>query len=469
MILGGLMLSTLTASLYFHSGDQYAILIAALITSGSGFLLYLIKRDSSVIRKREGYLVVSLGWIVISLFGMLPYLINGAIPNITDAFFETVSGFTTTGASVLNNIEEMPEGLLLWRSMTQWIGGMGIIVMTIAILPILGIGGMELFVAEAPGPTSDKIHPRITETAKRLWAVYLTLTVLEAILLMAGGMTFYDAINHAFTTMATGGFSTKNNSIAYYDSAYLQYIIILFMFLAGTNFTLNYFLINLTPGKLWNNQEFKAYLLICVSLTVAIGTYLYLNNLDTLQPEKCFRDALFQTVSLITTTGYVTADYTSWAPFLTVVFFLMMFLGGSAGSTGGGVKIVRHLALAKNSLLEFKRIIHPRAVIPVKINGRIVPQKIITNIMVFILIYLIVFAFGSVVMSAFGLDFDTALGSVATSLGNIGPGIGSVGPVDNFYSIPTGGKWFLTILMLIGRLELYTMLSLLMPWFWKTS
>jgi len=282
-------------------------------------------------------------------------------------------------------------------------------------------------------------------------------------------MTFYDAINHAFTTMATGGFSTKNNSIAYYDSAYLQYIIILFMFLAGTNFTLNYFLIKLKPGKLWKNQEFKAYLIICVSLTVAIGTYLYLNNLDTLQPEKCFRDALFQTVSLITTTGYVTADYTSWAPFLTVVFFLMMFLGGSAGSTGGGVKIVRHLALAKNSLLEFKRIIHPRAVIPVKINGRIVPQKIITNIMVFILIYLIVFAFGSVVMSAFGLDFDTALGSVATSLGNIGPGIGSVGPVDNFYSIPTGGKWFLTILMLIGRLELYTMLSLLMPWFWKTS
>ncbi|MFQ5334978.1 MAG: TrkH family potassium uptake protein [Flavobacteriales bacterium] len=278
MIIGGLMLTVIPVSLYFRSGDQYAMLFSALITAAVGFLLWQIKRDRNTIRKREGYLIVSLGWIVMSLFGMLPYLISGGIPEITNAFFETVSGFTTTGASILNDIESMPEGLLFWRSMTQWIGGMGIIVMTIAILPILGIGGMELFVAEAPGPTSDKIHPRITETAKRLWAVYLALTVMETILLMIGGMSFFDAINHAFTTMATGGYSTKNDSIAHFQSPYIQYIIILFMFLAGTNFTLNYFLLRFKPGKLWKNQEFKTYLFISLLLGLAIGSYLFLNE-----------------------------------------------------------------------------------------------------------------------------------------------------------------------------------------------
>lgn len=467
MITGLLMLTGIPFSFYYKSGDAIALLSSGLITSAAGFLLWKVKRNgNNNIRKREGYLIVALGWVFMSLFGALPYLFSGAIPNITDAYFETISGFTTTGSTVLNDIEAMPKGILFWRSMTQWIGGMGIIVMTIAIFPILGIGGMELFVAEAPGPTSDKIHPRIKETAKRLWTIYVLLTAACLLLLWAGGMSFFDAINHAFTTVATSGFSTKQASIGHFESAYLHYVIIMFMLLSGTNYTLLYFGFRGKIKRLWYNEEFRTYAGIFIFLTLVITCFLWISEGSS---EQLFREALFQVTTIITTTGFTTADYTSWAPFVTVIFFTMMFLGGSAGSTSGGIKIIRHLTMAKNCMLEFKRLLHPRAIIPLKINNRIVAPRIISNVLVFVLVYLIIFAGSSVVMSGLGLDFDSSIGSVAATLGNIGPGIGSVGPAGNFHHIPAVGKWFLSFLMLLGRLELYTVLILFTPYFWKSA
>lgn len=466
---GGFMLLCLPISLIYNDGDWQAFLISFLVSAAVGGIIWMLTRQAKreELRKRDGYLIVTLGWIIMSLSGSLPYVFSSAIPFYADAFFETASGYTTTGASILNNIEELPRGILFWRSLTQWIGGMGIIVLAVAILPLLGIGGMQLFVAESPGIAPDKIQPRIKATAGRLWLVYIVLTFSEMVLLMLGGMNFYEAINHSLTTMATGGFSTKQDSVAFYDSAYIQYIIILFMFLAGTNFTITYFGLHGKLKRFWENDEFRFYFFIILGASVITAATLYFYNGFPL--EKSIRDSLFQVISVITTTGYVTADYTSWTPFLTVVFFVMMFVGGSAGSTAGGVKIIRHLILLKNMVLEFKRILHPSAVIPVRFNKMAVNQEVTFNVLAFIMTYILIFAIGSVIMSAMGLDFLTAIGAVATSLGNIGPGIGNVGPVDNFANIPLYGKWFLTFLMLIGRLELFTVLIIFTPYFWRSK
>ena len=465
---GAFMLFALPFSFYY-SENWRPILLASLSTIVVGAVAWFFSRNYEIkdLRKREGYLIVTLGWLAMSFSGTLPYLFSGAIPGFTDAFFETISGYTTTGATVLIDIEMLPKGVLFWRSLTHWIGGMGIIVLTIAILPILGIGGMQLFVAEAPGPTHDKLHPRIKETAKRLWYVYFFLTVAETILLMVGGMSFYDAINHAMSTMATGGFSTKNASIAFYDSPFIQYVIILFMFIAGTNFTLLYLFFKGRFEKVLANEEFKAYTITTLGLGIVTAIAVY--SFTGLDWERSFRDALFQVASIITTTGFITADYTAWSPFTTLLFFLLLFTGASAGSTAGGVKIVRHLILVKNSILELKRQIHPSAVIPVRFNNRAVSETITYNIIAFILIYLTVFSFGSLIMALLGLDFMTAMGSVAATLGNIGPGIGLVGPVNNFQHIPQLGKWFLSLFMLLGRLELFTVLILFTPFFWSKN
>jgi len=427
------------------------------------FLTY--SKDGMQMKNRDGYLIVTLGWIVMSLSGCSIYLLSGAIPDYTNAFFETMSGYTTTGASILTDIEGLPKGILFWRSLTQWIGGMGIIVLAVAILPLLGIGGMQLFVAEAPGISPDKLKPRIQDTAKRLWLIYVLLTASEAILLMLGGMSFYDAVNHSLTTMATGGFSTKNASIAHFESPYIHYIIILFMFLAGTNFTLTYFTFKGKFKKVWNNEEFRAYLLIAILITIVVSLIVFSVTNDSV--EKSLRDSLFQVVSIMTTTGFVTADYTGWIPILTMAFFGLMFIGGSAGSTAGGVKIVRHLVLFKTSALEIKQQLHPAAVLPVRLNGKGISKDITFHVLAFIMIYLTMFSIGCVLLAWAGLDFDAALGAAATSIGNIGPGLGSVGPVSNFGGIPAEAKWILTFLMLIGRLELFTVLILLTPAFWK--
>jgi len=467
LILDGIaMMLGIPFSIYYRDDDILVLLLSGVGTSLIGFILYYLTKSSNKdIRKREGYIVVSLGWLAMTIFGAVPFVIYGAIPSYTDAFFETMSGFTTTGASILNNIESIPHGLLFWRSLTQWLGGMGFIVLSLAILPILGIGGMQLFIAEVPGPTKDKIHPRVRETAKRLWGIYVNFTVAEIILLFIGGMGFFDSICHSFTTMATGGFSTKQSSIAYYTSPFIQYVIVLFMFLAGANFSLHYYWLHRKIKPVTQNEEFRFYFYLIAGFTLLIFFGRVFDS--TIGVELTFRESLFQTVSMITTTGFVSADYEMWGVFFHVIFFLLLFIGGSAGSTGGGIKVVRHLILIKKSALELRRLIHPRAIIPVRYNKSTVSQDIVLNIMAFLLFYIAIFVFGSLVMSFIGLDFLTSMGAVATSLGNVGPAIETVGPVDNFAHIPDIGKWFLSFLMLMGRLELFTVLIIFSPAFWK--
>ncbi|MEB2780537.1 potassium transporter TrkG [Algoriphagus sp. C2-6-M1] len=461
-----LMLPGIIFSIHYDE-DPWPILSSSMITLVFGVTLFLsFSKQDQNIRKREGYLIVALSWVFMAGFGMLPYILSNQINGFSDALFETMSGLTTTGASILTDIEAMPKGLLFWRSMTQWIGGLGIIVLTVAIFPLLGIGGIELFVAESPGPTSDKVHPRISETAKRLWYVYVGLTVMATLLYWVGGMTFFDAINHALTTLATGGFSTKNASMAYYDSAFIQYVAILFMFLAGTNFTVIYFGLIGKFKKVLRSDEFKTYGLALLAISVIVYYPIYASSVD---PELAFRKSLFQVVSVVTTTGYVTDDYTQYGQGVTFIFFLLLFMGGCAGSTAGGIKFVRHLTFIKNSWLEFKRLVHPRAIVPLMINGDRVTGRIITHIMNFLLIYLLTFVLGGLALSLMGYDLATSLGAVATSLGNIGPGIGRVGPVDNFAFFSPTAKIFLSFIMLLGRLELFTILILFTPFFWRAN
>lgn len=463
------MLTALPFSIYYSSGDTGALLSASFITILFGILVWLYtRRFDKQVGKREGYLIVAMGWLFISIFSMLPYWISGTLPDISSSLFESVSGLTTTGASVINDIEAAPRGILFWRSLTQWIGGMGIIVLTVAIFPLLGIGGVELFVAEAPGPTSGKIHPRIKETAKRLWLIYVGLTGSLMIILLLCGMTFYDAVNHGLTTMATGGFSTKNASMAHFGPT-IQYVVIFFMFLAGTNYTVIYYSLNRNFKRVWRSDEFKTYLFLVVGLALIVTTVIY--QVSDLPLEQAFRDAIFQVISIITTTGFVSADYTAWTPALTLLFFTLLFVGACAGSTSGGIKIIRHLVFFKNSFLEFRRLLHPKAVIRIKIDQQLVAGRILTHILVFLLIYLMIFVLGSVVMAIILADFDqpllTSIGAVATALGNVGPAIGELGPLDNFAVVPMTGKWFLVFLMLLGRLELFTILVLFTPYFWR--
>lgn len=458
---------SLSTLVFFNSTHDFL----PLLVSGTGIcligmVLWLLNRnlDQNSIGKREGYIIVSLAWVIISLFGAIPFVLSGVTTNYTDAFFETMSGFTTTGASIFTDIESIPKGILFWRSMTHWIGGMGIIVLSLAILPILGIGGMQLFVAEVPGITPDKIHPRITQTAKRLWFIYVLFTLVQTALLMLGGLNLFDSLCHAFGTMATGGFSTKNDSVAGF-SPYLQYVIVIFMFLAGINFSLHYFALKGKFQKILTNEELRLYTLILIVSTLIIAVAFI--SIQGTPVETAFRDSLFQVVSIVTTTGFVSSNYLLWPFFTWFLLFLLMFTGGCAGSTGGGIKIVRITLLFKNSLLELKRIIHPQAMLPVRLNGKSIPQEIIFNVLAFFLIYIIVFAFGSLLISFIGLEFESAVGAVAACLGNIGPGLGIVGPALNYGLIPDSGKWLLAFLMLLGRLELFTVLILFSPTFWK--
>ena len=466
VIEGVFMLTGLPFSLYYCEGGCMSLLYSGLITMFAGGLLWFsTRKHPKNIGKKEGYVIVSVSWIVISLFGTLPFLFSGAIPNFTNAFFETMSGFTTTGATILTDIESLPKGILFWRSMTHWIGGMGIIVFTVALLPILGIGGMQLYAAEMPGVTKDKIHPRITATAKRLWGIYVLFTVLETVLLMFGGMNLFNALCHTFGTVATGGFSPNNLSIASF-SPYIQYVIIVFMILAGTNFTLHYFALHGRFRKVWKNEEFRYFIYLILAGTLIITLVLTFSK-EGMPFEKAFRSSFFQVVSIITTTGFITDNYLNWPGIVWFLLFLMMFVGGMAGSTGGGIKVLRQLLLLKNSLLELKRLIHPQAIIPVRMNGKVVSQDIIFKVMAFFLIYISFFVLGSIVMSLIGLDVSSAVGASVATLGNIGPGIGMVGPEDNYNFIPYAGKWVLSFLMLVGRLELFTVLILFSPAFWK--
>ncbi len=466
MLESGFILFSFLVSLLYHEGDSLPLLVSSMITLVAGALMWFFNRKvDRGIGKREGYIIVSIVWIVFSFFGTLPYLLSGAIPNLTDAFFETMSGFTTTGSSILNDIEALPHGILFWRSITQWMGGMGIIVLSLAVLPYLGVGGMQLFAAEVPGPTPDKFHPRVKETAKRLWGIYILFTLAESILLIIGGMSPFDAVCHSFTTMATGGYSTKQASIAFWGSPFIQYVVIFFMFLAGMNFTLSYYALHGHFRKAIKNEEFRWYVGFVIGFSAVVTIFLILIHHRGL--ETAFREGLFQVVSVLTTTGYVTTDYLKWEPFLAVILLVLMFFGGSAGSTGGSMKIMRIALLIKNSRYELRRLIHPNAVIPVRFNHHKVPPRVITNVLAFAVIYILIFAFGVVVISVMEPNVDSAVSAVATTLGNVGPGLGSVGPMDNFYHINALGKWFLSFLMMLGRLELFTVLVLFSPAFWR--
>ena len=477
---GSFMLLAAFASGIYKDGATLDITLAAIVTMLFGVMaMFYTRGHKKVVKRKEGYIIVTLGWIVMSLSGALPYIFSGAIPSVTNAFFETISGYTTTGASILDDIASLPKGILLWRSLTHWIGGMGIIVLAIAILPLLGIGGMQLFAAEAPGPGGDKLHPRITDTAKRLWLIYVGYTVAETLLLKLAGMSFFDAINHSLATLSTGGFSTKNASIAHWDhEPLIQYIIILFMFLAGSNFVLSYFAFTGKVQRIIRDEEFKYYFgfiavfTIIASLVVFHKAQVPVSEFYPMvwgEAESAFRHGLFQVIAVVTTTGFVTADFTGWTPFLTVFFFGLMFLGGSAGSTAGGVIVMRRLLIIKDGLLEFKRTLHTNAIIPVRYNDKTVSEHIVYNIIAFFVLYMLLFIVGSLVLGFLGLYFISAIGGSASSLGNVGPALGSLNPVSNYNSLPDGGKWWCAFLMLLGRLELFTVLIILTPYFWKKT
>lgn len=467
MLESAAMILSFFVSLFYREADLYPILISAGITFLSGLVAHFIYRNHEIeVGRREGYIIVTGSWLLFSLFGTLPYILSGAIPSFTNAFFETMSGFTTTGATILTNIEALPHGLLFWRSMTHWLGGMGIIVLSLAIIGEIKIGNFQLFAAEVPGVTKDKLHPKVKETAKRLWAIYTIFTIAETLLLTAGGMPLFDSVCHSFATMATGGFSTKNASIAAYDSLYIHSVITAFMFIAGTNFALLYFAFKGKIRKIIDNDEFRFYVLLSLIISAIVAITLWYR--DDYAPVRAIIDGTFQVVSIITTTGFVTANYELWGSFLVMIMFIIMFTGGSTGSTGGGIKMLRLLMLTRNSREELHRLIHPSAVLPVRINGKAIPASLMNNVLAFIVFYFLVTGFSAVIISFMGYDIGTSFSAVAATLGNIGPGIGDVGPLDNYSHFPAFGKWFLSFLMLIGRLELFTVLILFSRTFYKS-
>ncbi len=459
------LLLPLPFSWFYGDGVAPAFLLSAAIAAICGGWLYRSFRSDKDLTVREGFAVVTFGWTLFALFGALPFIFSGAIPSYIDAFFETMSGFTTTGSTILIDIEAMAPSLLLWRSLTQWLGGMGIIVLSLAILPMLGVGGMQLFKAEVPGPTADRLRPRIQDTAKLLWGVYVLLTGTEVLLLMTGGMSFFDGINHAFTTMATGGFSTRNASVAAYNSAYIDWVITAFMFLAGVNFSLHYLALRGRIGDFLLNEEFRFYL----GLTAVGIALITLLNMDGTYPDLLdnLRYSAFQVVSIMTTTGFGTADYELWPVLCQYLLVFAMFIGGCAGSTGGGMKVARILLLIKHAQVQVYRLIHPRAVRLVKLGHRPVDKEVMQSILGFFALYMGVFVVASFIMAGVGMDLPSAGASVIATLSNIGPGLGSVGPVDNFAHVPAFGKLVLAFCMLLGRLELFTVLVLIFPSFWR--
>lgn len=459
------LLTPLPFAFYEHQGTVSAFCLSSAICLITGLTLIKTFRNKKELSIREGFAVVTFGWLIFAIFGALPYLLSGAISSPLDALFETMSGFTTTGSTILTDIESLPRSILFWRSLTHWLGGMGIIVLSLAILPMLGVGGMQLFQAEVPGPTADRLKPRIQDTAKLLWGVYVIFTAIETLLLMAGNMPFYDAINHSFSTLATGGFSTRNASIAAYDSAYIDWVITLFMFLAGVNFSLHYYVLKGRIGEYFRNEEFRVYLLIsCSAIAILMwmnqGT-VYHSTIDNL------RYSAFQAVSILTTTGFATADFELWPVLTQYILLFLMFIGGCAGSTGGGMKVARILLLFKHGIVQLYHLIHPRAIRLVKLGGKPVDQDVMQAILGFFALFMGVFVSASFLMAASGMDLISGAAAVLATLGNVGPGLGSIGPIDNFAHITGFGKSVLILCMLLGRLELFTVLVLFLPSFWR--
>lgn len=441
----------------------FTLSISTVIASTGYFTFRNLKVNS--LSNKDGFLLVSFSWICASLIGALPFYFSEAIPSFTDAFFETISGFSTTGASILSDIEAMPKSLLFWRSLTHWLGGMGIVVLTVAILPLLGIGGLQLIKAEAPGPSVDKITPRIAETAKYLWFIYIGFTITETILLMFGGMTFFDAITHSFGTVATGGYSTKNSSLMSFNSAYIDGVITLFMVLAGINFTMHYRLMTGRGLLLLKDTELKAYLTIFVGATIIMTSDLAMNYYDSI--GESLRHAAFQAATIITTTGYASADYEKWPFFSQAILFTLMFVGGCSGSTGGGIKVIRIVTLFKQGLNEMKYLTRPRGIFTMKISGIPIKKDIVYAISGFFFLYIAIVMVVTLIVATAEQDVLTAFTTALATVGNIGPGFGNIGPTNNYAFYPDHIKWILSVAMLAGRLEIYTFLVILTPHFWK--
>ena len=462
---GAAMFVPLVVAILEGSSDVRALAVSAALSIVAGGGVLLLTRGSLSLSTKDGFGVVAFGWIAMTLVGSLPFLLSGVTPSFTDAFFETMSGFTTTGASILTDIEATPRGILFWRSLIQWIGGMGIIVLSLAILPMLGVGGMQLYRAEAPGPSPDKLTPRIRQTAAYLWVVYVVISALEALALRLAGMTTFDAVCHTFTTMATGGFSTRNASIAAYESPVIEWIITWFMFLAGMNFALHYRGWR-RPGAYFRDPEWRAYAALVVLATLAVALTLAVSA--DYAPEWAVRSGAFQVVSILTTTGFATDDYEIWHPVLRWGLLLLMFVGGCGGSTAGAIKVVRVLVLAKAAKRELMLSANPRVVRALRLgSGRSLDSAVIQNVLGFFVLFVGVLLIGVTLLSTFGLDLETSLSAATTCLANVGPGLGLVGPTDNFAHMPDAAKWLLVLLMLLGRLELYTILALFLPQTWK--
>ncbi|NLX27261.1 MAG: TrkH family potassium uptake protein [Lentisphaerae bacterium] len=435
-------------------------LIAVVSAAGMGWF----SRGDINLSRRDGFGVVTFGWFFATLFGSLPYIFSGVIPHPVSAMFETMSGFTTTGASVLSNLEEIPHSIHFWRALTHWFGGMGVLVLCVAILPFLGVGGMQIYRAEMPGPSKDRLTPRITTTAKLLWGVYALLTLIEAVLLKLAGMNWFDAFCHAFGTISTGGFSTYSASVGHFGTP-VHIIIMVFMFLAGINFSLHYHALTGKPGHYFKDSEFRFYFFFLIGTTLFLTFNIWSH--DWASFGRCLRDASFTATSIVTTTGFCTADFDQWPNASRLLLVLMMFVGGCAGSTSGGMKVMRVFIMFKKMVREMKLFMRPSSVIQMKLGGKPVEQEIVSHISAFFGIFVLIFALGSFVMTFFTPDLETAATSVIATLGNIGPGLNAVGATQNYAAIAPAGQGLLTFFMLLGRLELYTVLILFLPSFWK--
>lgn len=472
------MAIAMAVSFFYGDPDDGAFLVSTILTLVAGWIGIAIGTGaSSQVGEREGYVIVALVWVVFSAFGMLPYWLSGQIPSFTDSWFETMSGFSTTGATILDDIEVLSHGALFWRSMTQWLGGLGIIVLSLALLPMFGLGGMQLYAAEMNGISYEKLSPRIADTAKSLWITYILLTIAEVGLLWAEGMPIFDSVCHSFTTVSSGGFSTKNMSIAFYASPIIEYTVAFFMLLAGVNFGLIILFFRGKPGRLWHDEETKWYLsavgVVTAVLTIGLmvqwlmDSFAASSNEFFSHLETAFREGLFTTIATMTSTGFGIADYMTWPPFLWVVVFFLMFTGASSGSTSGGMKWVRLMIFVKSGFAEFKRRIHPNAIVPVKLNGKPITQQTTNNVMAFVQFYLMILIVTVLIFCGTGVDFDESIGAAVSALGNIGPSIGQYGPAGTYALFPTTAKWVMTLVMLIGRLEIFTVLLLFTKALWK--
>jgi trk system potassium uptake protein TrkH len=466
LIIEGLcMFFSALISLVYNEHDARAFIYSGIITTITGIIVFSpLRNEERFYGKREGYIIVTGIWVIFSLFATLPFLFSGAIKGFTDAFFESMSGFTTTGATIVTDVEGLPNGILFWRALIQWLGGIGIIILSLSVLPVVKAINIQISTTEFSGQSSDKIHPKIKETGKRLVVIYILITLAEALILTIGGMSLFDAVCHSFSTMSTGGFSTHNDGLASFSSPLIKVAITFFMFTAGTNLTIIYFGLKLNFRKIFSNNEFNYYLIICFVFSVIVSIVL---QQKTGQTGKSIIDGTFHVISIITTTGFYTNDYNLWSNFLILIIFILMFTGGTAGSTSGGIKIVRLMILTKNNRMELRRLIHPNAYIPLRLNHKTVPQSIVYNVLVFATLYFLILILSAIVISLMGYDILTSFGTSAAMLGNIGPGLGALGPFSDYSAVPVAGKWYMSLLMLLGRLELITVLILFSRSFYR--